>query len=66
MADNQNVGLKQQGSLVQIIDTGNGNARLRLNSVSAKEFMGRDARYVETVAGALGPVIILESGMIGN
>lgn len=67
MPDNQNINLSQQGSLVIIFDTANGNARIRLNSVSAREFMARDPRYVEKLtSGVPGPLINLESYMLGN
>jgi hypothetical protein len=65
VSDNQNIGLKQNSSYVTIFDTGNGNASLRLYSVTAREFMARDPRYVETLAsGVPGPVIIVECGML--
>ncbi|MGY4624574.1 hypothetical protein [Bradyrhizobium sp. USDA 4486] len=66
VSDNQNVNLTGwTSSYGTIYDTGNGNAQLRMYSVTAREFMARDARYVSVrPAGALGPVIIVECGML--
>ncbi|MGX4772009.1 hypothetical protein ACWAUC_19740 [Bradyrhizobium guangdongense] len=66
-ADNQNISLTgwSGGNYGTVYDTGAGNAQLRVFSVTAREMLARDSRYTTVrPAGALGPVVILESGML--